>query len=554
MTEQSLQYHLLDHFPKENERCEWKEFKSLKHNVSGKEGEDIISYVSAIANMKGGHLIIGVKDESLEIMGINDFHNYTTENIKLKLTNDCPNLVSEGLHIEEFRTSDTNKVVWVLHIPRHPFRQPVYAHKKAWQRMGDSLIELTQARKEAIIHEVNHVNDWSAVVIPDARMTDLEPVAISKARVEFKKRNPKYSMQVDSWSDAKFLDKAKLTIKGRITRTCMILLGKEEEEHFLNSTVKIRWNLRTVDNKDKDFEVFSIPLILTVDEVFKKIRNLKYRYLRPGTLFPDEVLRYDPFNIREPLNNAIAHQDYTLGARINVVEFEDDHLVFSNYGAFLPKSVDDVVLKDTPEEVYRNPFLVEAMKNLDMIETQGGGIRKIFNLQREKFFPMPDFDLSNGKVKVTITGKVLDEEFANILIKNPELDLEEIIALDKVQKKKTITEVEFQRLKKQMLIDGRRPNIFLSDKLIAPVDDENLKQAYIRNRGFDDQYFKDLIIGYLRKWGKATRKNIDGLLWDKLSDTLDDISKFNKIGNIIQAMRKEGKIERGKGKVWRLKE
>ena len=60
MKELELQEYLLKRFPKENERCEWKEFKSLKHSVAGNESDDTISYISAIANMQGGHLIIGV--------------------------------------------------------------------------------------------------------------------------------------------------------------------------------------------------------------------------------------------------------------------------------------------------------------------------------------------------------------------------------------------------------------------------------------------------------------------------------------------------------------
>jgi ATP-dependent DNA helicase RecG len=91
---------------------------------------------------------------------------------------------------------------------------------------------------------------------------------------------------------------------------------------------------------------------------------------------------------------------------------------------------------------------VEAMKNLDMIETQGGGIKKMFNFQKQRFFPLPDFDFEDNKVKVTIIGKILDENFARILIKNSELKLEEIILLDKVQKKKEITESDFKHLKK----------------------------------------------------------------------------------------------------------
>ena len=426
MTENELQQYIKKNYPQENEKCEWKEFKNLKHSISGNEGEDVISYISAIANMKGGHLVVGVEDQTLNIVGIQDFHNYNAARLKLKILKDCPNLNSEGFDIEEFKTTDTNKTVWIFHIPRHQYRLPVFAHKKMWQRIDDSLVEITPSRLDAIISEVRIADDWTAQIIPEATIDDLDKAAIDKARVEFIKRNPKYKDEEAQWDDAKFLNKAKLTIKGKITRTALILLGKEESEHFLGSFVKIRWNLKTVDNQDKDFEIFSVPLILAVDAVFTKIRNLKYRYLRDGTLFPDEVLRYDPFNIREPLNNAIAHQDYSKAARINVVEFEDDHLVFSNYGSFLPKSVENVVLKDTPEEVYRNPFLVEAMKNLDMIETQGGGIRKVFNLQRQRFFPMPDYDLRDNKVKVTIIGKILDEDFARILIKNPSLSLEDI--------------------------------------------------------------------------------------------------------------------------------
>ncbi|TAN01519.1 MAG: AAA family ATPase [Chitinophagaceae bacterium] len=551
MTEQELKFYLKQNFPQENEKCEWKEFKSLKHCVAGSEGDDIISYISSIANMNGGHLIAGVKDGTLDVIGIQDFHTYDVRNIKLKILNDCTNLASDGLEVQEYKTGDTQKIIWIFHIPRHQFRLPVYAHKKLWQRVNDSLTPITKSRLDAILNEVRSSEDWSAAIVPEATINDLDERAIQKARIEFKKRNPKYDVEADSWDDNKFLNKAKLTIKSKITRTALILLGKEEAEHFLGSFMKIRWNLKTLDNQDKDFEVFSIPFLLSVDEVYNKIRNLKYRYLREGTLFPDEVLRYEPFNIREPLHNAIAHQDYTQKGRINVVEFEDDHLVFSNCGSFLPKSVENVILKDTPEEVYRNPFLVDAMKNLDMIETQGGGIRKIFNFQRKRFFPLPDYDLSDEKVKVTITGKILDEEFARILIKNPDLSLEDILILDKVQKKKNISNEELKYLRKLKLIEGRKHNVYLSFKVVQPIQDEELKQQYIANRSFDDNHFKDMILEYL-KLGKAKRKSINELVIPKLSAALTEEQKRNKVTNYLSSLKREEKIESLPGYYWQL--
>lgn len=552
MTEKELQNYLINNFPIENEKCEWKEFKSLKNSVAGKEGDDIVSYISAIANMQGGHLIIGVKDETLEIIGIQDFAGYSIHDIRYRINGNCTNLDVENFSVEEFKTSDTNKTIWIFKIPKHLFRLPVYAHKKTWQRIDDNLVAMTKSRLDAILTEIKINEDWSKEIIDEASIDDLDTEAIKKAKIEFIKRNPKYSDEIGKWSNVDFLNKAKITIKGKITRTALILLGKEEAEHYLNSTVKIRWNLKSLDNQDKDYEIYSIPFLLNIDEVYKKIRNLKYRYLREGTLFPDEVLRYEPFIIRESLNNAIAHQDYTKGARINVVEFEDDHLVFSNYGSFLPKSVEEVVLNDTPEEVYRNPFLVEAMKNLDMIETQGGGIKKMFNFQKQRFFPLPDFDFEDNKVKVTIIGKILDENFARILIKNSELKLEEIILLDKVQKKKEITESEFKHLKKCKYIEGRKPNIYLSHDIVVSVNNEELKREYLENRSFDDSHFREMILEYLRKWGKCKRDKIDNLIIPKLSTALSEEKKKNKVTNYLSALRMEGKIINTPGYFWEI--
>ena len=459
-------------------------------------------------------------------------------------------LLTESLFIEIHELILQEGRVLLFQIPPAPRGLPISFDGHYYGRDGESLVALNIEELERIRFQ-GSMEDWSAAIVPDATIDDLDPDAILKARTEFRKRNPKYANELKGWSDSKFLDKAKLTIKGKITRTALILLGKEEEEHFLGSTVKIRWNLKTLTNQDKAFEVYSIPLLLAVDEVYRNIRNLKYVYLRDDTLFPDEFLRYEPFNIREPLNNAIAHQDYTKKAYINVVEFEDDHLVFSNYGTFLPKSVEDVVLRDAPEENYRNPFLVAAMKNLDMIETQGGGIRKLLNFQRQRFFPMPDFDFSDGKCKVTITGKIINEDFARILIKNPTLSLEDLLLLDKVQKQKPINEETYLYLKKQKFIEGRKNNPFLSYYVIEPTNDPQLKADYIKNRGLDDDFAKKYLFDYIRL-GKVQRKDIDKFIWEKLPDVLNESKKKNKIKNLLQELRKDGKIKSSEYGFWEM--
>ena len=200
MLELELQQYLLREYPQENARCEWKEFKNLKNSFCGDEKDDVISYVSAIANMEGGFLVIGVHDKTLEIVGT-DTYNYDRQKAILRLTDRCANLSSEGLDIEEFITDDTKKKVWVISIPKHRPKLPVYAHDKAWQRIEDSLVELTSERLNAILEETSPTYDWSAETITEATIDDLDSIALQKAREEYKSVHPRLAEEVDAWSD-----------------------------------------------------------------------------------------------------------------------------------------------------------------------------------------------------------------------------------------------------------------------------------------------------------------------------------------------------------------
>ena len=189
-----------------------------------------------------------------------------------------------------------------------------------------------------------------------------------------------------------------------------------------------------------------------------------------------------------------------------------------------------------------------------MIDTQGGGIRKIFNYQRQRFFPMPDYDFEGGKVKVTLTGKILDENFAKILINNTELGMEDVMALDKVQKNREISEDEYLYLRKNKFIEGRKPKVYLSYKVIKPTGSEELMAEYVKNKSFDDEYFKKLIVEYIKKQGKTSRKAIDKLILPKLSAVLTEVQKKKKIENFLTLLQKQNIIQNASYGVWEVRD
>ncbi|WP_096894982.1 RNA-binding domain-containing protein [Candidatus Scalindua japonica] len=549
MTEEELKIILQEfcRLPAETEVFEFKEARiSYDSNKLGK----YFSALSNEANLKGkshAWLIFGIKDKGRTIVGSQFRHNRKDlDNLKGELANKTTNRISfieiYELHLPEGR-------IVMFHIPAAPKGIPVAFDGHYYGREGEKLSPLTLEEIERIRAQVA-LEDWSAATVPDTAIDDLDSEAIAKARENYKNKFPHQAHDIDCWDDITFLNKAKVIIKGKITRTAIILLGKPESEHFVSpAEAKIRWLLKDAKGNNRDYHIESCPLLLAVDKIYAKIRNLKYRYIKDGTLFPDEVDQYEPFVIREAINNCIAHQDYTKGGRINVVEM-DDQLIFTNLGSFIPGSVEKVVKEDAPEEHYRNRFLATAMFNLKMVDTAGGGIRKMFNYQRERFFPMPEYDLSEDKVKVTVIGKVLDMDFARVLARNPSLSLEQIIMLDKVQKQKPLPDEEIKYLKGFGLIEGRKPNYVISAKITASLSNDELKAHYIKQRGLDDEHYKNLIVEYLKKFGESPRKNIEKFLQDKLPDILTESQKKNKVTNLLSALRIKGIIRNNGYSKW----
>ena len=558
MKQYDLQQYLLREYPQENARCEWKEFKNLKNSFCGDEKDDVISYVSAIANMEGGHLVIGVKDETLEIVGT-DISRLTfngqpanTQSATFKLTEQCTYLSSEGLSIEEFITDDTNKRVWIIHIPKHLPRRPVLAHKKAWQRIEDSLVEMTNERMSVILEEpIYTAKDWSAEIVSDATIDDLDEVAIAKARMMFKKVHSRIpAEEVNAWSIPTFLSKCGLTRDGGIIRAAIILLGKYESAFKLRpAVVQVTWTRRDAKQDVVDYEHFTVPFILTVDEILSKIENLTLREMPGGTLFPDTMKQYDDYTIREALHNCIAHQDYTLQQRINFVE-NPGYLYYSNAGTFIPGTLENALRNEEPQMHFRNECLCRAMVDFNMIDTVSRGIKKMFNEQWRRHFPMPDYEIDQIKKKVVVRiyGNEINKRYTDLLKTNDTLSLWDCISLDAVQKGRTIHEDIAQDLLKRGLIEGEAPHYSIS---LSIAKNTHQLPSYTKTKGLDKERLRQMVLQYLSNAGSegAKRDSIYEYLKDVLPQNKTEEQKIRMLGDLLKNMSKEYLIK-AEGRTW----
>lgn len=548
---------LIERLRKEPQETEWLEFKANRY-----ESQELGEYLSALANsacLNGkpkGYLLFGVEDGSHRLVGT----SFEPEKAKAKGKQPLLIWLTVGLQPNvgfdySVTTIDGKRVVLFAINPA--FNRPVKFYGKAFIRVGESKTSLgDHPEKERAIW--GRRMDWTAQVCERASLEDLDPTAILRARQEFKVKFHSKADDIDGWNDAAFLNKAKVTIRGQVTHAALILLGKDESSALLSPAVaRMSWILKDASNHEQDYEHFGPPAILWADKLSGKVRNLTVRALPSGTLFPVELLQYDAWVMREALHNCIAHQDYGMNARINVVEFPD-RLLFTNQGVFLPGTVESVILQDVPPEVYRNPFLAEAMVNLNMIDTQGGGIKRMFTKQVQRSFPLPDYDLHEaGRVSVMIRGKILDERYTRLLMKQSNLDLSSVILLDKVQKGIRINKNEAALLKKAGLVEGRYPNLVVSGKVAAITGEQ---AQHIRKRGFDNRYYRDLLLELIREHGPVSPEIINELFMDKLPDVLSDDQKRSKIRNLTYDLAHRRRLienigtPRGKGARWQILE
>lgn len=515
----------------ENNENEYVEYKEAKNNFDFNELGKYFSALSNGANLVNKQyawLVFGVEDKTHKLVDTNYRRNGNLNGLKKDITQSTNDNMT-FLDIYDFEIN--GKRVVMFKIPA-AIGIPTTWKGIAYDRNNESLVPLNETKRNIILSTVNI--DWTRQIVEGLTVSDLDKDAILKAREQFKKKNENKSIadEIDKMDDISFLNKAKVLLNGKITRAAWLLLGKEDTNTYVENYIPtITWKLQEGTNII-DYEHFTIPFIITMEKASEKIRNLRYRYMpSQTTLFPNEVDKYDINILRELLNNAIAHQDYRKGGRVNILEFKDKVMII-NEGSFIPKTVDTLIINEGyVPPYYRNPFLAQAMVNLNMIDTAGMGIRRSFEKLRERFFPMPDYDLSEeNRVKVTIYGKILDEQYSKLLLENTDLTLTDVMLLDRVQKNITITKEQSDLLRKNKLIEGRYPNIYVSKSISEIVDD---KISYINNSGFDDKYYKDLVLKYIDDFGSITKADLDKLLMSKLPNSLDDVQKKRKIKYLV---------------------
>ena len=522
------------------------EFKKAENNF---DFDDLGKYFSALSNeanlrkLDFAWLIFGYDEKRHEIVGTSYKNGEGALN---NLKHDFSQHTTDGQTFREIIPIEVDgKRILMFKIPASPRNIVMKWKGIAYGRDGESLKPLNQSKQDEIRRQTP-APDWSAEIVSDATIDDLDEVAIAKARKMFKKVHGRIpAEEVNRWSTEDFLSKCELMVNGKLTRAAIILLGKMFSDSKLRPAVaEVTWTLRDENQDVVDYEHFSVPFILTVDEILAKIHNLTLREMPGGTLFPDTMKQYDDYTIREALHNCIAHQDYTLRQRINFVE-NPGFLYYANGGSFIPGTLENALATNGPQRFFRNACLCKAMVHFNMIDTVSRGIKKMFTEQMERRFPMPDYEIDNEKkeVAVRIYGNAINERYTKLLKDNDNLTLHDCISLDAIQKGHRIDDEIAQNLFKRGLIEGEAPHYTIS---LGIAKASRQLPEYTKAKGLDKARLKQLVLQLLQNAGKdgARREIIYDYIKDLLPANKSQEQQLRYLGRLLVEMNEEGTIER----------
>ncbi len=503
------------------------ERKSAKNRFN--EDRELVDYCAAIANEKGGKLILGV-DKNGNIVG---------SNVYKSTLNTIPNEIYSKLKIRV----DIDEIyhpkgrVLVFNIPPRPAGRLIKStgDYKYPMRVGESLVEMDQQTIKKILNETE---EFTSNTIEDLQISDLDKRALEKLKSLWSKkaRRKDYFRK----SDASLLRDLSLITNGHLTYAALIILGKKQfiGKHLPGAEIIFEW--RT--NKSKishDFRKnWKDNFLNTFDDVWNTVNARNVRIPFQEGFIQREVWAFDEKTVREALLNAVAHRDYTdLRRSIFIKASPESFLIESPGGLISPVTIENILSTCA----WRNRLLAETFEKAGLVERSGQGVDDIFEKTLRDGKGLPDFSgTDDSSVKLLIPAKIEDRKFILYLEKisnekKVEFTSEEIVELEYIRKVQKIRNVFHKdKFLKLGIIEqvgkGRGTAYILSHKY---YQHEGKTGIHTRLVGISREEKKLLILKHLKKNPKARLEDFQ--------DIFTDLSK-KEIQNLIQELRTKKQI------------
>lgn len=518
----------------ESKESEHLEFKEAKNSY---EFEDLVKYCVAIANERGGRIVLGISDRlPRKIVGSQAFPDL--EQTKASVSDRL------RLRVDAQVIQHPDGRVVVFDVPSRPIGMPIHYKGAYWMRSGESLVPMTPDQLKRIFEESGP--DFSAEIAKNATFADLDSVAIARFREMWKRKSGNKSL--DSLTDIQLLTDAELLVGDAVTYGALILFGsgKALGRHLAQSEVVFEYRSSEASLQFQQRKEFREGFFLFDDELWNTI-NLRndVQHYQDG-LFVWDIQTFNEKVVREAILNAVSHRDYRLHGSVFVRQYPKKIEIVSP-GGFPPGiTPENILLRQSP----RNRRIAEAFARCGLVERSGQGADRMFEECIKESKPRPDFaGTDDYQVSLTLKGEVQNPRFLMFLQQvtaegfGP-FTTQDLLVLDAVQRDEPVPPSLKDRLsylRERTIVEvtgrGRGAKPILSRRLYAFL---GKKGVYTRRRGLDRETNKALLLRHIVNFRQ------EGSRLQDLLQVLPQLSR-DQVQKLLGELKKERRIN-SKGK------
>jgi ATP-dependent DNA helicase RecG len=377
---------------------------------------------NAFMNTRGGILLLGVKEERLEtpniqkgiryrITGYDDSHEPNIKELRNKFCDRNGNSLDLSRLFPEIRieTVGGERVALVFVDALVADEKYAYLEGQAYKRVmtGDHKIneEEIQSQEEYKDEAAN------AREIKPCANTTIENLSLDRLNefILYLNRPAKLESIKPTLSDAQsFLQRKNFIVDGRCTTLGLLVCGIHPEQ-FLGYRCDVHGYVVSglkgqVASDKRDMRDNVLPLM---EDAFNFVwRNIQVGITteQGGKAAPE----YPENVIRETINNALAHRDYSLDRQVVVTISPGVSVQIANPGRFRKAYIYRSDAENTrirrifPDSKATNPKLADLLRVYSKWEGQGIGMATLVNLALENQIDVPYYELKGDEVRLTL--------------------------------------------------------------------------------------------------------------------------------------------------------
>ncbi|MEN9654592.1 MAG: hypothetical protein RL235_704 [Chlamydiota bacterium] len=387
------------------------EGKTLEFKESAKSLDRIIHTIVAFANTAGGKILIGVKDKTKEIVGLQD---PVAEEMRLAnaIADSIEPLFTPDIHVISWR----NKEFLVVQVPHSV--GPYYAKAKGLKK--GTYIRLGSTNRladAAILAELERLGENECFDEMPANGCFIQDLDLDVIKNLFKKVGKKFE---GSTALSLHLYKKKQS-KLVPSKGAVLLFGKNRNEIFPHAIIRCIRFLGITKDEVLDHQDINDYLPLALDKIISFVQRNTKLGAEVGPSTRKNIAEYPPVVVKEAVTNALIHTDYSAAGSQTQVAIFDDRIEITNPGA-LPFGLNmENALQGVSQ--LRNRVIGRCFRELELIELWGSGLKRMISQCQKSGIAVPRFEELGHFFRVTLFNR----REAAIIIRGWRKDLMELI-------------------------------------------------------------------------------------------------------------------------------